>query len=110
MKKSLILASLLLVGTSSIASDYIDLKYGVGAVEYDNSNGIIDIDAYSASLKRNTENYILYVGIVKGTAKSQKWIIDDSCQVSPRCTGVYYPKKIKQLFVKFNSQKSKIKQ
>jgi hypothetical protein len=78
MKKSLILASLLLVGTSSIASDYIDLEYEVGATEYDNSNGIIDIDGYSASLKRNTENYILYVGILNGTAKSQKWIIDDS--------------------------------
>ena len=78
MKKTLVLASLLLVGTSSIASNYIKLGYGVGAIEYDNSNGIIDIDAYGASLHRNTENYILYVGISKGTAKSQKWIINGS--------------------------------
>jgi hypothetical protein len=41
MKKSLVLASLLLVGTSSIASNYIEIGYGVRKTE---SYGIVADD------------------------------------------------------------------
>jgi len=74
MKKSLILASLLLAGTSVIASDYIELDYG--AIKLSNSNGTIDYVGHGISWERNTEQYILSVGYSKSNAKSSRLILD----------------------------------
>jgi hypothetical protein len=76
MKKSLILASLLLAGTSVIASDYIELDYGNGAIKLSNSNGTIDYVGHGISWERNTEQYILSVGYSKSNAKSSRLILD----------------------------------
>jgi hypothetical protein len=80
MKKSLVLASLLLVGTSSIASNYIEIGYGVRKTESygivaDDPNYTGDTDGYWVSWNRNTKNYILAVRFNKNNAKISKRIV-----------------------------------
>ena len=67
LKKSLIVASLLLAGTSAVASDYIDFGYSTGTSKLSNSNGTLDITGYSVGFTRNTKDYIL-----KGNIKKYK--------------------------------------
>jgi hypothetical protein len=78
MKRSFILASLLLAGTSAIASDYIAFDYGIGTIKLSNSNGNIDTDGYHISWNRNTEQYIFSAGYAKIYSVSSRLILGDA--------------------------------
>jgi len=105
MKKSLILASLLLAGTNMVASDSIDFDYGMGTTKLDNSNGTIDSTGYSISLNRNTEKYILSSSFSKGNSESSKIILSgtefsyNNDYTSLEIFGAYKVKLINNIFL-----------
>jgi hypothetical protein len=83
MKKSLVLASLLLIGTSSIAGNYMKLEYEVGANECDkttlgNPKSACDYDGYRISWNRNAKKYILAAGYLNSNSKKSKYIYNDT--------------------------------
>jgi hypothetical protein len=72
IKKSLIVASLLLAGTSAVASDYIEFGYSTGTTTLSNSNGSIDSTGYSIGFTRNTNDYIIGGSIAKSKMDSSR--------------------------------------
>lgn len=76
MKKSLIVAGLLLAGANSLsASDYIGISYTTGSQTLDNSRGEIDIKGYRLSVHRNTDTYMLNGVVCKANAESSNVIL-----------------------------------
>jgi hypothetical protein len=79
MRKSLILASLLLIGTNSIASNYMKLEYKTSTakfneIETNNPNFTIDSDGYAISWNRDAEKYSLAAGYFNSKTEISRYI------------------------------------
>jgi hypothetical protein len=82
MRKSLILANLLLIGTSSIASNYMKLEYGANTAKFDetksnNPNYTLRTDGYAISWNRDARKYSLAVGFFNSKTKISRYINSD---------------------------------
>ncbi len=77
IKKSLILAGLMISSSNLVASDFINIGYSTGSTSYTNGSSDIDDKGTSFSFKRIHTDYLLTVGYAKVTAESNKLIFSD---------------------------------
>jgi outer membrane lipoprotein-sorting protein len=82
MRKSLILIGLLLIGTNSIASNYMKFEYKAGTAKFNesqtnNPNFTVESDGYAISWNRDAKKYSLAAGYFNSKTKISRYINSD---------------------------------